>query len=297
MIDLLERLAAGEILVGDGAMGTMLFAAGLKQGDCPEALNLSRPELLEDIAWQYFDAGADLIETNTFGGSALKLADYGLDDRCEEINHNAVAAVRRVVGERALVSGSCGPSGKILQPYGDTEPDEMRESYRRQIGALVEAGIDVLCIETMTDLNEAVIAVRAAKELKPDLPVIATMTFDSTPRGFFTVMGVTIEASVVGLTEASADILGSNCGNGSDNMVKIATEFKQHTTLPLIIQSNAGLPVLEGGEVVYPELPEYMAARAAEMVDVGVSIIGGCCGTTPAHIRAIGKAARRGGKS
>ncbi|MFH2055433.1 MAG: homocysteine S-methyltransferase family protein, partial [bacterium] len=133
MSGLLARLGRGEILVGDGAMGTMLFAAGLKPGDCPEAINLSRPELLEDIARQYFAAGADLIETNTFGGSALKLEAYGLAERCEEINRRAVDAVRLVVGERALVSGSCGPSGKILTPYGETEPERMRESFRRQV--------------------------------------------------------------------------------------------------------------------------------------------------------------------
>lgn len=287
MSKLLDRLVAGEVLVGDGAMGTMLFAAGLKQGDCPEELNLTRPELLEDIARQYLEAGADLIETNTFGGSPLKLAAYNLQDRTEEINRAAVTAVRKTVGERALVSGSCGPSGKILKPYGDTEPEEMQESFQRQLKALIEAGVDVICVETMTDINEARIAVQAAKRIAPDLPVMATMTFDSTPRGFFTVMGVTIEQAAIELEAAGADIVGSNCGNGSENMVRIAEEFRQHTKLPILIQSNAGLPVLEKGEVVYPETPEFMAERARQMLELGVSIIGGCCGTTPPHIGAI----------
>ncbi len=287
MNTLLERLQAGEILVGDGAMGTMLFAAGLKQGDCPEALNLSKPELLEDIARQYLDAGADLIETNTFGGSPLKLSLYDLDSKTEEINRAAVQAVRKTVGERAFVSGSCGPSGKILKPYGDTDPEQMRESFARQLHALAEAGVDLFCIETMTDIHEAVIAITAAKEVAPEMPVVATMTFDTTPKGFFTMMGVTVERAAEELAAAGADILGSNCGNGSDNMVKIAREFRKHTKLPILIQSNAGLPVLKDGDVVYLETPEYMAERARQMIDLGVSIIGGCCGTTPEHVKAI----------
>jgi 5-methyltetrahydrofolate--homocysteine methyltransferase len=287
MNNLLERLQAGEVLVGDGAMGTMLFAAGLKPGDCPEAFNLSKPELLEDIARQYLDAGADLIETNTFGGSPLKLSFYDLDGKTEEINRAAVKAVRKAVGDQALISGSCGPSGKILKPYGDTDPEQMRKSFARQLRALAEAGVDLFCIETMTDIHEAVIAVTAAKEVAPDLPVMATMTFDATPRGFFTVMGVTVERAAEELAAAGADVIGSNCGNGSDNMVKIAQEFRKHTKLPILIQSNAGLPVIENGEVVYLETPEYMAERARQMIELGVSIIGGCCGTTPEHIRAV----------
>ncbi|MFH2055984.1 MAG: homocysteine S-methyltransferase family protein, partial [bacterium] len=150
--------------------------------------------------------------------------------------------------------------------------------------------------ETMTDIAKATIAVRVAKEVSPELPVIATMTFDATPKGFFTIMGVTIERAAEELAAAGADVIGSNCGNGSDNMVKIAAEFKKHTKLPLIIQSNAGLPVLEAGEVVYPETPEYMAERARKLIDIGVSIIGGCCGTTPDHIRAIREAVNQAGR-
>ena len=287
MNDLLERLRSGEILVGDGAMGTMLFERGLQSGECPEAMNLSRPDVLEEIARLYLDAGADIIQTNTFGGSPLKLASYSLEDAAPQINRNAVAAVLKAVSGRAYVSGSCGPCGKILKPYGDTDPEAVYESFEIQMQAFAESGCDVICIETMMDLNEMLLALKAAKERAPGIPVMTTMTFDATPRGFFTIMGVTIEKAARTLEDAGADVTGSNCGNGIENMIRIAREYRKHTALPLIIQSNAGLPLIEKGELIYPESPEFMASMAKELVDAGVSIIGGCCGTTPEHIRAI----------
>jgi 5-methyltetrahydrofolate--homocysteine methyltransferase len=283
----IERLRNGETLCGDGAWGTQLMARGLEPGESPEAFNLSRPEVLAEVATLYVEAGADLITTNTFGGSPLNLASYGLDDRTEEINRAAVDVIRSVVGDRAYVSASIGPTGKILTPYGDTEPEVVGEAFVRQIGALVAAGADLLCIETMIDLREAELAIEAARSHSAGIPVIATMTFDPTPRGFFTVMSVTIERACSDLVEAGADIVGSNCGNGVDRMVEIAREFARHTSVPVIIQSNAGLPEHHAGELAYPESPEFMAARVGKLMDLGASIIGGCCGTTPAHIRAI----------
>jgi len=290
MKPLLERLQSGEILVADGAMGTMLMERGLKPGDCPEAVNLASPEVLEEIAALYLGAGADLVQTNTFGGSPLKLAAYALDGKCEEINKAGVAAVRKAVGDRAYVSASIGPSGKLLQPYGDAAPEQLAESFIRQAKALAEAGADIICVETMTATEEAEIAVNAAKGAKPGIPVMATMTFDKTKKGYRTMMGVSVEQAVEALERAGADILGSNCGNGVENMVEIAREFRRHTKKPLLIQSNAGLPVIEGIETVYKETPDYMAERISGLVKAGVSIIGGCCGTTPAHIAAFRKA-------
>ncbi len=287
MNKLLERLNNGEILVADGAMGTMLFERGLKSGECPEGLNLSRLDILEDIARLYLDAGADIIQTNTFGGSPLKLASYSLEDKAPLINRNAVAAVKRVVSGRAYVSASCGPCGKILKPYGDTDPEDVYESFEIQMQAFVESGCDVICIETMMDLGEMLLALKATKKKAPGIPVMATMTYDATPKGFFTIMGDTIEKAARTLEEAGADVIGSNCGNGIENMIGIAWEYRKYTTLPLIIQSNAGLPLFEDGELVYLETPEFMAQKSKELVDAGVSIIGGCCGTTPEHIRAI----------
>jgi len=283
----IERLRDGETLCGDGAWGTQLMERGLEPGDSPEEFNLSHPEVLAEVATLYVEAGADLITTNTFGGSPLNLASYGLDDRTEEINHTAVEVVRSVVGDRAYVSASIGPTGKILTPYGDTEPEVVREAFARQIGALVAAGADLLCVETMIDLREAELALEAARSVSENIPVIATMTFDPTPRGFFTVMGVTIERACSDLVEAGADIVGSNCGNGINRMVEIAREFTRHTSVPVMIQSNAGLPEHHAGELTYPESPDFMAARVGKLMDLGVSIIGGCCGTTPAHVRAI----------
>ena len=284
---MIERLRDGETLCGDGAWGTQLMARGLESGDSPEGFNLSHPEVLAEVATLYVEAGADLITTNTFGGSPLNLASYGLDDRTEEINHAAVEVIRSVVGDRAYVSASIGPTGKILTPFGDTEPEVMREAFARQIAALVAAGADLLCIETMIDLREATLAVEAARSISADIPVIATMTFDPTPRGFFTVMGVTIERACSRLVEAGADIVGSNCGNGIDRMVEIARELIGHASVPVIIQSNAGLPENRAGELFYPESPEFKAERVGRLMDLGVGIIGGCCGTGPEHIRAL----------
>jgi 5-methyltetrahydrofolate--homocysteine methyltransferase len=282
-----ERLREPGALVADGAMGTMLFQKGLKAGECPERMSLERPEILEEIARAYLSAGAEILQTNTFGGSPLKLAPYGLDGVAEEVNARAVACVRRAVSDGAYVAASCGPSGRILEPYGDTAPEVVAESFRRQMKAVVAEGVDLICIETMTDLGEALLALEAARSVSSTIPVCATLTFDPTPRGFFTLMGTSIERAVRDLEKAGADVLGSNCGNGIRNMAAIAGEFLEKTTLPVLIQSNAGLPELKDGHPVFPESPEFMAEHCRAMLRRGVKIIGGCCGTTPAHIAAL----------
>ena len=289
MENLLNRLKNGEILVADGAIGTMLMDFGLKPGEPPESFNLTNTEALKEIAHLYLDAGADIIQTNTFGASPLKLSFYSLEDKTEEINRNAVMAVRKVVRERAYISGSCGPVGRLLKPYGEVEPEEIYCSFERQIKSLISAGVDVICIETMTDLKEATLAIQAAKTISASTPVIATMTFDPTPKGFYTIMGVTIEQAAQQLEKEGADIIGSNCGNGIENMIEIGKEFRKYSSLPLIIQSNAGIPRMRDNKPKYPESPEFMAEKAKELILAGVSIIGGCCGTTPEHIKALRK--------
>ena len=263
------------------------MARGLAPGDCPESMNLDEPGVLAEVASLYLEAGADLITTNTFGGSPLKLGSHDLDDRTEEINRTAVEVLGPVTRDRAYISASVGPTGKLLEPYGDTPQEVVAEAFGRQIGALIQAGADIVCIETMIDVREAELAVRAARSFSTDVPLIATMTFDATPRGFFTTMGTTIEQACTTLVEAGADVVGSNCGNGIDAMIEIAAEFIRHASVPVIIQSNAGLPENRGGELVYPESPDFMAERVSRLMDLGVGIIGGCCGTTPDHIRAI----------
>jgi len=297
MRDLLSRLQSGDIIVGDGAWGTMLMARGLKPGQAPEVFNLTEPEVLEEIARLYLDAGAEIITTNTFGGSPVRLRQSGLDQETEALNRAAVDAVRRVAGDRAYVSASVGPCGHMLKPYGEADPAEIGAGFERQIRALASAGIDLICIETMTDLTEAILAVRAARATAPQVPVMATMTFEPSRRGFFTVMGNSVGQAAQGLLEAGADIVGSNCGNGIQIMVEIARELRARTDHLLAIQSNAGLPEHRAGEIVYPDTPGFMAEQAAVLADLGVAIIGGCCGTTPAHIRAIRQAVDARGRT
>jgi 5-methyltetrahydrofolate--homocysteine methyltransferase len=254
-------------------------------------MNLDAREVVEEISRSYLDAGAEIVGTNTFGGSPLKLASYGLDGRTEEVNARAVQAARNAVGDRAYVSASCGPCGRILEPYGDTSAALVFESFRRQLRTLVAEGADLVCIETMTDLAEARLAITAARSVSSSIPVCATMTFDPTPKGFRTVMGVAIGQAADGLAEAGAQIIGSNCGNGIVLMTQIAQEFKRYTNLPVIIQSNAGIPTIEDGSLVYPETPEFMAEKSGELLKTGVKILGGCCGTTPEHIAALKRVA------
>lgn len=289
MENILERLRRREVIIGDGALGTLLMQRGLKHGDPPEAYNITRPNLLEEIASMYLEAGAEIIATNSFGASPLRLRQFQLEKQTESINQNAVKAVRRAVGNKAYVSGSVGPSGCILKPHGKADPEEVLASYSRQVSALISAGADTICIETMTDVAEATLALQAVRSLSSDIPVMATMTFNKTPRGYFTLMGTSVSESIAALENSGADIVGSNCGQGSGNMLEIAREFCRHSHVPVAIQSNAGFPSATNGNVTYPESPDFMAARAAEMIQAGVQIVGGCCGTTPDHIRAIKK--------
>ncbi|MBP7866760.1 MAG: homocysteine S-methyltransferase family protein [Acidobacteria bacterium] len=287
MNDILQRLRAGEVLVADGAMGTLLMARGLPAGHCPEWFNLEHPEVLEEIARRYTEAGADLVQANTFGGSPLKLAPFGLADRAAVINRAAVEAARRGAVGRAHVAASVGPTGKLLKPLGDADPAEVLDGYRLQMRALFEAGADLVCVETMTDLDEAVMAVRAAKEAAPGVPVSASMTFDRARRGWFTMMGVGTEKAVRGLEAAGADLVGANCGNGIDAMVELCRELRALTTLPLVIRPNAGIPAGVGTDLAWPEDPDYFAERAPALLAAGANVLGGCCGTGPDHVRAL----------
>jgi 5-methyltetrahydrofolate--homocysteine methyltransferase len=285
-----KRLKEKRIIIADGAMGSMLIDRGLKAGECPELLNLASPEMISEINRQYLDAGAEILETCTFGANPLKLARHKLEHRFEEINKAAVAITRAVAGSKSYVAACIGPSGRIMKPYGDTEPAAVQSSFERQMQVLIHAGIDIIWIETMTDLREAVIAVLAAKKETPRVPVIATMTFDKTQRGYFTIMGNSIEQAARELESAGADAVGSNCGNGIENMVEIAGVFAKTTRLPISIRPNAGLPVLRAKKPVYPETPNFFAEKAHDLVSIGVRIIGGCCGTTPLHIEKLKKA-------
>ncbi len=296
MDNILERLRRGDVIVGDGALGTLLMQRGLPRGEPPEACNLTKPYVLEEIASLYLNAGAEIITTNTLGASPLRLQHFSLDKETEAINRSAVEAVRRAVGNNAYVSASVGPTARMLKPLGNTDPDEVLSAFRRQIGALLAAGADMICIETMIDLTEAALAIKAVRSLDSRIPIMATMTYGKTPRGYFTVMGASVQNAAITLEKAGADIVGSNCGDGMEKMVDIAREFRRHSHLPVAIQGNAGLPVATKTGLIYPETPDFVAGKAVQLLQLGVQIIGGCCGTGPDHIRAIKKVVEKLGE-
>jgi len=289
---LLSILKEKRILIADGAWGTQLQAAGLGVGECPEEWNISRPQAVRAIAAAYVQAGAEMILTNSFGGSAPALARYGLGERVAEINRVAAELSLAAAGD-ALVAASVGPSGELLAPLGEISVSEMEGFFREQIAALLTGGIRAVCVETMSAVEEAACAVRAAKALDKDVDVISTMSFNRTPSGYRTMMGVDPETAVRVLSDAGADILGSNCGQGIEQMVPLAAEFRALTDRPILIQANAGLPELVGGKTVYRQTPELMARYVPDLVASGAVIVGGCCGTTPEHIRAIAEQIER----
>ena len=291
MQTLLERLQGGEILFCDGALGTLLQARGLQVGECPELWSVDKPDDVQSIHQDYKDAGSDIVECNSFGGSRYKLSHYGLQDRVSEINRAAASVARKVAGSEQHVLGSIGPAGVFLEPLGTETPEAFTQAFAEQAIALQEGGADCVIIETMTAIEEATCAVKAAKE-NTTLTVVASFTFDPQIHGgYATMMGVTPSRFAEAMFEAGADILGSNCGTGPDHMVEIVRLIRETISeVPTMAMPNAGMPVIENGETVFKETPDEMANKACKLVDAGASIIGGCCGTTPAHIAAMRKA-------
>ena len=285
-LSIVDRLARGELLISDGATGTYLQAHGLEPGGCPEELNASRPEVVRSMAADYFEAGSDMVLTNSFGGSVFMMKKYSYGDRVAEFNRLAAQHARSAAPPGRHVVGSVGPTGELLEPLGEVSEAEMLDAFTEQITALEEGGADAVVIETMFALEESTLAIRAAKE-NTKLTVMATMTFDKGPRGLFTMMGVTPERAAKELQDAGADILGSNCGNGVEVMTEVARQIRGATDGPVLIHSNAGIPAIVKGQIVYPEAPEFMAPHFKVMADMGVNVIGGCCGTTPKHIKAL----------
>lgn len=275
------------VLVLDGAMGTMLQERGLKPGSSPEEMNLTAPEVVADVHREYLEAGADIIVTNTFGGSSAKLSHFGLAERVYEINAKGVALAREAAGNSAYVAASMGPTGRFVEPVGDCSFDEMRAIFREQALPLIEAGADLITLETFLDIKEARAAVIAIREISADIPVIAMMTFDDNGRS---VLGTPPEAAAITLEAVGANIVGSNCGLGVDGIYCVLSAMRRVTRLPLISQANAGLPLLKDGKTIFPATPEEMTLYHERMIELGVRVIGGCCGTTPAHIRAIREA-------
>ena len=289
-IKICDAVKSGKILISDGAWGTFLQKKGLKPGQCPELWSVERFEEVADIAKCYIASGADMVKTNSFGASGIKLEFYGLADRASEINEAAARASRLAAGEDAWVIGSIGPTGKMLL-MGDVTEQQLYDSFREQAAALEKGGADAVCIETMSDTEEACLAVKAARE-NTNLEIICTFTFDRTARGDYrTMMGVTPEKALAAIKEAGADIAGTNCGNGMERMIEIVTRMRnEDKDIPLLVHANAGLPQRIDGKEIFPDTPQDMAALAPRLAKAGANIIGGCCGTTPEHIRSIKQA-------
>src|SRR6185503_3417327 len=284
-------LAEGGPILADGAMGTMLFAPGLQFGDPPEAWNVSHPEVVRRIHRGYLDAGSRIVMTNTFGGNRLRLRLHGLDPRVTELNRTAAILLRTEVdaaGGHALVAGDIGPSGEIMAPLGTLSEDEATDVFAEQAAALIAGGVDLIWIETMSHLSEITAAIRGARRASPTIPVIATMTFDT--RGH-TMMGVSPEAAARALLAAGADAIGGNCGNGPDELLPVLE--KMHAVAPdavLVAKSNAGMPELVDLRAVYRADPATMAEAGTGFRAAGARIIGACCGSSPAHLAAMGEA-------
>ena len=282
-----ERVRAGERLVSDGAWGTMLQTAGMKPGVCPELWCVERPNDVLAIAKAYVAAGADMIETNSFGGNAIKLQHFGLQDRVRELNEAAARISRKAAGENRHVIASIGPTGKLLL-MGDVKEEELYAAFRDQAEALEAGGADACCIETFMAIDEALLAVRAARE-NTKLEIVCTFTFERTVQGEYrTMMGVSPTEMAKAMYDAGVDVVGANCGNGMERMADIVKEIRAAAPQsPILVHANAGAPVTVEGKTVFRETPELMVRYAEKVLAAGANIIGGCCGTTPDHIKAL----------
>ena len=282
---------AGGPILADGAMGTMLFSAGLQFGDPPEVWNLTHPEVIRGIHRGYLDAGSQILMTNTFGGNRLRLGLHGLSERVDELNRTAAILLRAEVdaaGGDALVAGDIGPTGEIVAPLGTLDYEIAVDVFREQAASLIAGGVDLIWIETMSDLNEIKAAIEGVRRVSPGIALVTTMTFDT--RGH-TMMGVSPERAIEALAAWGADAVGGNCGNGPDELIPVIE--RMHAAAPdvvLVAKSNAGMPELVDMKAVYRADPVTMAGQVVEMRVAGATIVGGCCGSTPEHLRAIATA-------
>lgn len=283
-----ETLQSDEILVFDGAIGTMLYSKGVYINRSYDELNLTNPDIVQEVHEEYVRAGADIIETNTYGATAHKLQQYGLEKNLYEINLTAAKLARKSAGERCFVAGAIGPLGLRIEPYGPTSFDEAKDMFKEQISALLEGGVDLFILETFSDLSELRQAINAVKEIC-DLPVVAQMTIQTDGNTLF---GTTPEILTERIDTWGADVIGLNCGVGPAIVLSAIEKMRVVTNKKLSVQPNAGLPRDVQGRQFYMCSPEYMAKFAKRFIQAGAKLIGGCCGTTPSHIRLIADAVR-----
>jgi 5-methyltetrahydrofolate--homocysteine methyltransferase len=276
----------------DGALGTELMARGLPIGMAPEIWNVERPELVREVHAAYFAAGADVVSTNSFGASLLKLAAHGLEGQAYELNHAAARLAREAAPAGRYVAGSVGPTGKFLKPQGPCTEPELEAAFADQVRGLAAGGVDVIIVETQYDLREALAAVRGARSVSA-LPIFVTMTFNARPRGYFTLMGDTVARSAAELERAGAAAFGANCTLASDQMAGCIRACREATGLPLIAQANAGQPVVgDGGRITFTQTLEDYVRFIPDIVRAGAAFVGGCCGTDPSFIRAMARIVR-----
>jgi 5-methyltetrahydrofolate--homocysteine methyltransferase len=287
------ELARSRTVLLDGAMGTELMARGLPQGVAPESWNIDRPDVVREIHAAYFAAGSDVVSTNSFGGSPVKLAAHGLAERAYELNRAAARLAREAAPAGCYVAGSMGPTGKFLKPQGEHTEEEFAAAYAEQARGLADGGADVLLVETQYDLREALAALRGARSVTA-LPVFVTMTFNSFPRGYFTLMGDTVDLVAAELERGGARAIGANCTLNSEQMVGCVRALRPATGLPVIAQANAGQPAVDAdGRVIYSQGLEDYLRFVPEMVRAGANFIGGCCGTNPSYIRAMSRVVKK----
>lgn len=293
-MDFIDFVSNNPIILLDGAMGTMLFSNGLASGNAPETWNVDNPDRVRRVHKEYIQAGSQLILTNSFGGSRLRLAQHGLQDRAIEFNRAAASLARAeadLADHPVIVAGSMGPSGSLLKPYGPLDPEDVQASFAEQAKALTEGGVDVLWIETMSDMNEAIAAIDGARQAS-HLPITATLTFETNGR---TIMGVKPEDAARVIAEKDLVAFGANCGTGPDELVAVITTLRSiNPDLPLIAKPNAGIPQMLNGQVIYNGTPQIMAQFVIQARQLGANLIGACCGSTPEHIQAMSSALAQG---
>jgi 5-methyltetrahydrofolate--homocysteine methyltransferase len=287
---IVDTVKRGKILVSDGAWGTFLQKKGLKAGQCPELWCINHPAEVLDIALSYIRAGSDMIETNSFGAIKFKLKHYDLQDRMAEINIAAARISCQAAGDDHWVIASMGPTGKMLVT-GDVSQEDLYQGFKEQAIALQSGGVGAICIETMSAIDEAAVAIQAAKE-NTTCEIICTFTFERLVDGAYkTMMGASPTDAAQAAIVAGADIIGTNCGNGFEQMIAIVKEMRKvNSDLPILVHANAGLPKNIDGIDSYPDTPDKMARLVPALIAAGANIIGGCCGTSPEHIKAIRKA-------
>jgi len=282
------ELAQTRTVLLDGGMGTELMSRGIPQGMAFELWNIENPDAVRSVHQAYYDSGSDAVTTNSFGGHPLKLESYGLQTRCRELNRAAAENAVAVRRPGRFVGGSLGPTGRLLKPQGEYTEKEFEDGFAEQARGLVEGGADFLLIETVFDLREALSALRGAQQGAPGVPVLATMTFSKTPRGFFTMMGDPLPRAAEELERWGASAIGANCTLTSGGMIELARTLRPLTGLPVIIQPNAGKPDLAAdGLVSYAQSVGEFAADMVEIVAAGADLVGGCCGTNPEMIRVL----------